>query len=233
MAPVILGRKLFFKVLLAISFCHLLNDTVQSLLPAIYPLLRDTFRLDFGQIGLISFTTTFTASLLQPLVGLYSDRHHRPNFLAIGMGITLIGLVTLSLAPSYGPFWWRRGWWASALPFFIRSLRGWRDGFGWAARDGAIAVSGWRERGIGARAVAGDIYFASRAAKHCVVFLCGAAGNNLLADIGAWTKRRRAALAELQVAPPLAGHVVAAASVEPHLQLKRKKIFGRWQFWWR
>src|SRR5467141_3575103 len=96
------GAKTVFKVLLAISFCHLLNDTVQSLLPAIYPLLRDTFRLDFGQIGLISFTTTFTASLLQPLVGLYSDRHHRPNFLAIGMGITLIGLVTLSLAPSYG-----------------------------------------------------------------------------------------------------------------------------------
>ncbi|HEV3385961.1 MAG TPA: hypothetical protein VG097_14175, partial [Gemmata sp.] len=73
------GSKTVFKVLLAISFCHLLNDTVQSLLPAIYPLLRDTFHLDFGQIGLISFTTTFTASLLQPLVGLYTDRHHRPN----------------------------------------------------------------------------------------------------------------------------------------------------------
>src|SRR5260370_2223677 len=95
------GWKTVLKVLLAISFCHLLNDTVQALLPAIYPLLRDNFHLDFGQIGLISFTTTFTASLLQPLVGLYSDRHHKPNFLAIGMGITLIGLVTLSLAPSY------------------------------------------------------------------------------------------------------------------------------------
>src|SRR5713226_5750650 len=95
------GSKTVFKVLLAISFCHLLNDTVQSLLPAIYPLLRDTFHLDFGQIGLISFTSTFTASLLQPLVGLYSDGHHKPYFLAIGMAITLIGLVTLSLAPSY------------------------------------------------------------------------------------------------------------------------------------
>src|SRR6202166_447936 len=99
-APPSAGEKTVFKILLAISFCHLLNDTVQSLLPAIYPLLRDTFHLDFGQIGLISFTTTFTASLLQPLVGLYSDRHHKPYFLAIGMGITLIGLVTLSLAPS-------------------------------------------------------------------------------------------------------------------------------------
>src|SRR5712691_5587981 len=95
------GAKTVFKVLLAISFCHLLNDTVQSLLPAIYPLLRNTFDLDFGQIGLISFTSTFTASLLQPLVGLYSDRHHKPYFLAVGMGITLIGLVTLSLAPRF------------------------------------------------------------------------------------------------------------------------------------
>src|SRR5216684_7957268 len=96
------GEKTVFKVLLAISFCHLLNDTVQSLLPAIYPLLRNTFHLDFGQVGLIAFTSTFTASLLQPLVGLYSDRHHKPYFLAIGMGITLVGLLTLSLAPSYG-----------------------------------------------------------------------------------------------------------------------------------
>src|SRR5262249_33556035 len=64
-----------FKILLAVSVCHLLNDTVQSLLPALYPLLRGTFHLDFGQVGLIAFTATFTSSLLQPLVGLYSDRH--------------------------------------------------------------------------------------------------------------------------------------------------------------
>src|SRR5499427_8033837 len=60
-----------FKILLAVSICHLLNDTVQSLLPALYPLLRSTFRLNFGQVGLIAFTATFTSSLLQPLVGLY------------------------------------------------------------------------------------------------------------------------------------------------------------------
>src|SRR5436305_7645282 len=94
--------KTIFKVLLAISFCHLLNDTVQSLLPAIYPLLRNSFHLDFGQVGLIAFTSTFTASLLQPLVGLYSDRHPKPYFLAIGMSVTLVGLLTLSMAPTYG-----------------------------------------------------------------------------------------------------------------------------------
>jgi FSR family fosmidomycin resistance protein-like MFS transporter len=94
-----------FKVLLAVSICHLLNDTVQSLLPALYPLLRNTFRLDFGQIGLIAFTATFTSSLLQPLVGLYSDRHPKPYFLAAGMGITLTGLLTLAVSPTYAIAW--------------------------------------------------------------------------------------------------------------------------------
>src|SRR5262250_216810 len=90
-----------FKILLAVSVCHLLNDTVQSLLPALYPLLRNTFRLDFGQVGLIAFTATFTSSLLQPLAGLYSDRHPKPYFLAAGMGVTLIGLLTLAFSPTY------------------------------------------------------------------------------------------------------------------------------------
>lgn len=90
-----------FKILLAVSVCHLLNDTVQSLLPALYPLLRNTFHLDFGQVGLIAFTSTFTSSLLQPLVGLYSDRHPKPYFLAAGMAVTLTGLLTLSVSPTY------------------------------------------------------------------------------------------------------------------------------------
>jgi FSR family fosmidomycin resistance protein-like MFS transporter len=94
------GRSAF-KILLAVSVCHLLNDTVQSLLPAIYPLLRNTFRLDFGQVGLIAFTSTFTSSLLQPLVGLYSDRHPKPYFLAAGMGVTLTGILTLAVSPTY------------------------------------------------------------------------------------------------------------------------------------
>src|SRR5258708_21759072 len=90
-----------FKVLLAVSICHLLNDTVQSLLRALYPLPRNSLRVDFGQIGLIAFTATFTSSLLQPLVGLYSDRHPKPYFLAAGMGVTLTGLLTLAVSPTY------------------------------------------------------------------------------------------------------------------------------------
>src|SRR5437762_5380728 len=101
-APANTGGKTVFKILLAISFCHLLNDTVQSLIPAIYPILRTSFHLSLGQIGLIALTSQVTASLLQPLVGLYTDRRPQPYSLAVGMGITLIGLLAFSMAPSFG-----------------------------------------------------------------------------------------------------------------------------------
>lgn len=94
-------RKAVFSILAAISFCHLLNDMVQSLIPAVYPLLKSSFHLDFGRIGLITLAFQSTASLLQPLVGFYTDRRPRPWSLTIGMGLTLIGLLTLSIAPSY------------------------------------------------------------------------------------------------------------------------------------
>jgi FSR family fosmidomycin resistance protein-like MFS transporter len=90
-----------FAVLLALSFAHLLNDLIQSLIPAIYPLLKDSFRLNFTQIGLITLTFQLTASLLQPLVGFYTDRHPRPFSLAVGMGFTLVGLLLLATAGSF------------------------------------------------------------------------------------------------------------------------------------
>jgi len=100
-APADAGEKTVFKILLTISFCHLLNDTLQSLIPAIYPLLKNSFHLDFGQVGLIALTLQLTASILQPLVGLYTDRRPQPYSLAVGMGISLAGLLALALAPSY------------------------------------------------------------------------------------------------------------------------------------
>ena len=90
-----------FPVLATLSVCHLLNDLIQSLLPALYPLLKDAFALDFGQIGLITLTFQFTASLLQPVIGLYTDRHPKPYSLAIGMCSTLLGLLLLSQATSF------------------------------------------------------------------------------------------------------------------------------------
>ena len=85
-----------FVVLCAISFCHLLNDMMQSLLPAIYPMLKTSFALNFVQVGLISFTYQVTASLLQPLVGSYTDRKPKPYSLAVGMMFTLLGLLLLA-----------------------------------------------------------------------------------------------------------------------------------------
>ena len=88
-------------ILAAISVSHLLNDLIQSLLPAIYPILKSSFQLDFGQIGLLTLTFQLTASLLQPLVGMYTDRKPQPFSLVVGMGFTLMGLLTLSRAGSY------------------------------------------------------------------------------------------------------------------------------------
>ncbi len=91
-----------FPILIAISLSHMLNDTLQSLIPAIYPLVKDAFRLSFTQIGLITFTFQVTASLLQPMVGALTDHRPQPFSLATGMGFTLTGLIILSLAHSYG-----------------------------------------------------------------------------------------------------------------------------------
>ena len=88
-------------ILAAISFCHLLNDMLQSLLPALYPMLKSSYALSFAQIGLLTFTFQFTASLLQPVVGALADRSPRPYSLAVGMGFTLIGLLLLAFAASY------------------------------------------------------------------------------------------------------------------------------------
>src|SRR5512146_2448130 len=89
-----------FAVLGAIGFSHLLNDMIQSLIPAIYPLLKESLSLSFAQIGVITLAFQLTASLLQPLVGLYTDRHPQPYSLATGIGCTLIGLLILAFAPS-------------------------------------------------------------------------------------------------------------------------------------
>jgi FSR family fosmidomycin resistance protein-like MFS transporter len=87
-----------FGILTALSFCHLLNDMLQSVLPAIYPILKEAFGLSFSQIGLITLTNQVTASLLQPAVGLYTDRRPMPYSLAIGMGFTLTGMLLLATA---------------------------------------------------------------------------------------------------------------------------------------
>jgi MFS transporter, FSR family, fosmidomycin resistance protein len=94
-------EKTAFRVLAAISFCHCLNDLSQSLLPALYPVLKESYRLSFTDIGLITLTFQATASLLQPIVGYYTDRKPIPYSLSFGMGLTLSGLLLLSIAPTF------------------------------------------------------------------------------------------------------------------------------------
>ncbi|MGF6411863.1 MFS transporter [Paraburkholderia sp. 32] len=95
-------QRTVYSVLGAISFSHLLNDMIQSLILAIYPMFKDNFSLSFGQIGLITLTYQITASLLQPLVGSYTDKHPKPYSLPVGMGFTLTGLLLMSVAPNFG-----------------------------------------------------------------------------------------------------------------------------------
>ncbi|EGP10141.1 MFS transporter [Afipia clevelandensis] len=91
-----------YAIIGAISVTHLLNDLMQSLIPAVYPILKDNYALDFSQIGLITLAFMFTSSLLQPLVGAYTDKRPLPFSLPLGMGFTFAGLILLSLAHHYG-----------------------------------------------------------------------------------------------------------------------------------
>ncbi|SDL22322.1 MFS transporter [Siphonobacter aquaeclarae] len=100
-AAVSVAGQTAFPILFAISFSHLLNDTIQSLIPSIYPIIKDSFHLSFGQVGLITLTFQITASLLQPFVGLFTDKRPMPYSLATGMGFTLIGLLSLSVASQF------------------------------------------------------------------------------------------------------------------------------------
>ncbi len=90
-----------FPVLIALGFSHMLNDMMQSLLSALYPMIKTEFHLDFTEIGLITLTFQITASLLQPVVGIFTDRRPQPFSLAVGMAFTLIGLLLLSVAVTY------------------------------------------------------------------------------------------------------------------------------------
>lgn len=96
-----LAEGTIFSILLTISFSHLLNDTIQSLIPSIYPLVKHSFQLNFAQVGLITFTFQLAASLLQPFVGFYTDKNPQPFSLATGMSFTLIGLICLAFAQSF------------------------------------------------------------------------------------------------------------------------------------
>ena len=90
-----------FPILIAISFAHLLNDMMQSVIPSIYPIIKEQYGLSFIQIGIITFVFQMTSSILQPLVGMYSDRHPHPYSLSVGMLFTFAGIILLSIANNF------------------------------------------------------------------------------------------------------------------------------------
>lgn len=94
-------RRTVYPVLFAISLAHLLNDLMQSVIPAVYPLIKEQFGFTFAQIGIITLVFQLTSSILQPFVGLYADRHPRPYSLAVGMCFTLVGMLALAWAPDF------------------------------------------------------------------------------------------------------------------------------------
>jgi MFS transporter, FSR family, fosmidomycin resistance protein len=96
------AQKTTLSIIVAVSVCHLINDVMQSLLTAIYPILKENYGLDFVQIGLLTFTFQFTASLLQPAIGMFTDKRPMPYSLPVGMASTLVGLLILGFGQSYG-----------------------------------------------------------------------------------------------------------------------------------
>ncbi len=132
---------------------------MQSLLPALYPMLKGSYQLSFGQIGLLTFTYQITASLLQPIVGMFTDRSPRPYSLSVGMGFTLVGLLLLAFAGNYGLLLL-----AAALVgtgssvFHPESSRVARMASGGRHGLAQSVISGWRKRGLGHWPFAGRVH---------------------------------------------------------------------------
>lgn len=94
-------QKMIIQIVGAVAIAHLLNDLIQAVLPAIYPMLKANFALSFAQVGLISFVYQITGSLLQPWIGLYTDKYPKPYLLPIGAAVTLCGVLLLAFSPSF------------------------------------------------------------------------------------------------------------------------------------
>ena len=223
-SPAVTREQTVFAILAALSLSHLLNDMMQSLIPAIYPVLKDNVRPRRStQIGLITFTFQVTASLLQPLVGIVTDRRPMPYSLAMGMAFTLVGLLLLSVAgqlhrdPRGGGAGRHR---LVGVP--PRGVARGAAGVRRAARVRPVAVPGRRQRRHGARAAAGGVHRrAARAGEHRLVLARRAAGDvravrrrplvpDHLAELAARPQTRRPAVRP--ALSPAARGVVASRS---------------------
>lgn len=210
------AQETVFPILLAISVSHLLNDTLQSLIPAIYPIVKDSFQLTFAQIGLVTFTFQVTASLLQPVVGAITDRRPQPFSLVVGMGFTLLGLALLSFAGSFGALLLSVGMVGVGSSIFhpessriAHLAAGARRGFA----QSFFQVGGNAGSSLGALLAA--LVIAERGRSRILWFtLLAAAGIVVLARVGRWYKAQRSRIHKSRgvmataVRPPVTGRKV-------------------------
>src|ERR1700723_2777362 len=138
--PAVVARRIAegtaFSIILALSFSHMLNDMMQSLVPALYPMIKGTYGLSFVQIGLMTTAMQVTSSMLQPVVGLVADRRPQPYSLSVGMAATFVGVLLLAQARPIRPCCSARRWSGSARRCFTprrRASRGWRRAGGTAS----------------------------------------------------------------------------------------------------
>ena len=219
------------RVLVALSFAHLLNDTLQALLPALYPLLKSTFQLTFAQIGLITFTYQLTGSLLQPLVGGYTDRRPLPYSLAWGMGFTLFGLVLFARATQFPTLVIGAAFTGTGSAIFhpeasrlARLASGGRHGFAQAL----FQVGGNFGTSLGPLFAAGIIVPHGQA--HLLWFtLVALGGIALLARLGAWYRRHLAdAQTRAKTAAPFVPHRLPPRRVLGALAVLAALIFSKY-----
>jgi MFS transporter, FSR family, fosmidomycin resistance protein len=209
-----------FPILYAISFCHLLNDMMQALLPAMYPMLKADFALDFAQVGLITLTFQLTASLLQPVIGFYTDHHPKPYSLMAGMSFTFVGLLYLSVTRSYHGLLVAAGLVGLGSAVFhpessrvARMASGGRHGFA----QSLFQVGGNTGQAIGPLLVA--LVVIPNSQLHAAWFaLAAVMGVVLLQRVGVWYRDHLAARPQGRTAKPIAspvprGKVITAVSI--------------------
>jgi FSR family fosmidomycin resistance protein-like MFS transporter len=212
-------------VLLAISFSHLLNDMLQSLLPAIYPVLKAHYGLSFGQIGAITLVNQLTASVLQPVIGNYTDRRPTPFSLPVGMGFTMLGMLMLAAAGSYSVLLVAVAMVGVGSSVFhpessrvARLASGGRHGFA----QSIFQVGGNAGASLGPLLAA---FVVAPDGQHAVAWFALAAllGMAVLTYVGAWYRgqhRARPAVAQ-PAAPKLSRRVVGAMAVLVALMLSK------------
>jgi FSR family fosmidomycin resistance protein-like MFS transporter len=205
-------------ILAAISVSHLLNDTLQSLIPSIYPLLKQSLQLNFSQIGLITLTLQLTASLLQPVVGIYTDRRPTPYSLVGGMAFSLVGLLLLSVAASLGVILFAAGLMGIGSSIFhpessriARMSSGGRHGLA----QSVFQVGGNMGSSLGPLLAA---FFVVPRGQSSLAWcaLIAVAAIVLLARVGRWSAQHR----------PRATHTAPAAGWEPRAGLSRGRVVG-------